>query len=871
MFYCIKAYFAGLKDKSMLLKVAKVSIVLLFSLWIGKTTAQVELNYYLPDIEYDKSIPTPESVLSYQVGDWHATHDQLIYYLSQLCDQSENCKWVEYARSHENRPLVNLVISSKENLSNLEALRTAHNKLTDKSISSDVDLDEIPLVLYQGYGIHGDEASGSNASILVAYYLLAGKSKHLEELLDETIILLDPCYNPDGFQRFSTWVSMHRNKSLVSDPQSREFNAMWPRGRTNHYWFDLNRDWLFNIHPESKGRIERFHLWKPDVLTDHHEMGSNSTFFFQPGIPSRTNPNTPQINQDLTEEIGNYHASYLDSIGSAYFSKESFDDFYYGKGSTYPDVNGCIGILFEQASSRGYKQDTNNGLLTLPYTIRNQFVTSLSTQKGALELKKEILNYKRDYYAGKLKDIRKGAYVFEARDAYKKEFLLEILLRHKVDVYTFKSEVSKTIQDFNEKDSYLVPMDQEQFGLVKTIFEKVRSFNDSLFYDVSAWTVPLALNIKYEELDSCPNLKKLEKINSSTIERFDQNLRDTDVALAISWKDYMTPKLVHDLLGRNVNLKILMKSSSFYSNGKIVSLDPGTVVIPSVKDLNDSDSEIIDFIFNEANTKHITITGLDSGQSLEGVSLGSRNLRDLKERNIAIIVGVGANRYEAGSSWYQLDHRWGIPVSLLDMRQFRRANLSKYDVIILPDGRYSSVDLNKDKLTSWVEKGGTLIAMRGALNYLTGQKMISLKKKAFPELAPKPKDYDDVSSTSGAQVIGGSIFESRIDLQNPLTFGYRSETLPVFKRGTQFYEPLENNLANVMTYSDPSIMSGYISDRNTALASGALGLACFGKGSGQIIVMVDNPNFRGYWLGGSRLFANAIFFSDLIQNAALQR
>ncbi|NNE25482.1 MAG: zinc carboxypeptidase [Saprospiraceae bacterium] len=855
----------------MLLKVAKVSIVIIFSLLMGKTTAQIDLNYYLPDIEYNEAIPTPESILSYQVGEWHVTHDQLIHYLKVLCEKSENCQWVEYARSHENRPLVNLVISSKENLANLESHRIAHRDLVDKSKSSDLNLDKIPLVLYQGYSIHGDEASGSNASMLVAYYLLAGESRHLNQLLDQTIILLDPCYNPDGLQRFSTWATMHRNKALVSDPQSREFNAMWPRGRTNHYWFDLNRDWLFNIHPESKGRIERFHLWKPDVLTDHHEMGSNSTFFFQPGIPSRTNTNTPQINQTLTEEIGTYHASYLDSIGSAYFSKESFDDFYYGKGSTYPDVNGCIGILFEQASSRGYKRDSNNGLLTFPFTIRNQFVTSLSTQRAALELKEDILNYKRDYYAGKLNTVRKGAYIFEAEDAFKRSFLLEILLRHKIDVYAYKQGMAKTEHDFKGGNSFIVPMEQAQFGLVKTIFEKVRSFNDSLFYDVSAWTVPLALNIPYEEIDDCPNLNKLNRIHSSHTADLNQKIEDSFVALALSWEDYMSPKLVHDLLARDVKLKVLMKPSSYYSAGAIRNLSAGTIIIPSLKNLRETDPESIEFIEDNANALQIGLIGLDSGQSIEGVSLGSRNLRDMEEKNIALIVGNGANRYEAGSSWYQLDHRWGIPVTLLDLNQFRRANLEKYDVIILPDGRYSSTDLNKDKLSGWVQKGGTLIAMRGALNYLTGQNIIDLEKKAFPELAPRPKDYDDVSATSGAQVIGGSIFQSKIDLKNPLAFGYESETLPVFKRGTQFYEPLENALANVMIYKETAIESGYISDRNAMLANGALGVACFGKGSGQIVAMVDNPNFRGYWLGGSRLFANAIFFSDLIQNAALER
>jgi len=294
----------------------------------------------------------------------------------------------------------------------------------------------MPVVIYQGNSIHGNEPSGGNGALATAYYLAAAQGEYIDDLLDNAIILLDPCYNPDGFQRFSSWVNSHKGKNLISDPNSREYNEVWPRGRTNHYWFDLNRDWLLLTHPESQGRIRHFHHWKPDILTDHHEMGSNSTFFFQPGIPSRTNPNTPKLNQELTAEIATFHAAALDEIGSLYYSKESFDDYYYGKGSTYPDAQGCIGILFEQASSRGHYQSTDHGILTFPFSIRNQVATMLSTQKAGLALRKDLLEYKRKSFkeAQSLASSNgvKG-YVFnDDGDPYRAERFIAILQQHQI-------------------------------------------------------------------------------------------------------------------------------------------------------------------------------------------------------------------------------------------------------------------------------------------------------------------------------------------------------------------------------------------------------------------------------------------------------
>ena len=374
-------------------------ILLLIGFCVNIYAQKQALNYFLPEINYDKNIPSPESFLGYQVGEWHVSHDRLAAYMKEVARLSNRVKIEEYARTHENRPLLLLTITSESNQKNIEKIRKAHTYLSDPNISEGINIENMPAVVYQGYSVHGNEASGSNAALLMAYYLAAGKGKEIEKLLNEVVILLDPCLNPDGLNRFASWVNTHKSKNLIGDPASRELNEAWPGGRTNHYWFDLNRDWLLTQHPESQGRIKIFHNWKPNILTDHHEMGSESTFFFQPGIPTRTNPLTPEKNQELTKKIAGFHAKALDEIGSLYYTEESFDDFYYGKGSTYPDINGCVGILFEQASARGHLHETKNGDLSFPFAIRNQVKTSLSTLEAAKNLRKELLSFQRNFYS----------------------------------------------------------------------------------------------------------------------------------------------------------------------------------------------------------------------------------------------------------------------------------------------------------------------------------------------------------------------------------------------------------------------------------------------------------------------------------------
>ena len=399
----------------------------------------------------------PSSVIGHQVGEWHLRHDQLVTYLRTLAEKSDRVLFEEIGQTHEARPLVMLTISSPENLARLEEIRKQHLTLSNPARQPAKPLEDLPVIVNMGYGVHGNESSASNAAPVVAYHLAASESDEIRNLLANSVILLDPCLNPDGFSRFAQWANSHRGKHPIADSDSREHNEVWPGGRTNHYWFDLNRDWLLAQHPESQARLRKFHAWRPNVLTDFHEMSSDSTYFFQPGVKARTNPLTPDGNVELTRRFAEYHAKSLDEIGTLYYNEERFDDFYYGKGSSYPDVNGGVGILFEQASSRGHLRESIHGEFDFAFTIRNQVRTSLSTLAGASAMRVDLLKHQRAFYESALKladaDPVRGYLFGRSKDRVSNFRMVELLRRHHIAVHPLTAE----LEGFSPGSAWLVP------------------------------------------------------------------------------------------------------------------------------------------------------------------------------------------------------------------------------------------------------------------------------------------------------------------------------------------------------------------------------------------------------------------------------
>lgn len=852
----------------------KKALLLFLALFIGyNANAQETLDYFLPDgVTYDSKIPTPKSVLGAEVGEWHVRHDQLVNYMYAVAEASDRVSISEYARTYENRPLLLLTITSPENHKNIDRLKSDHVQLTDAENSDKLEISNMPAVIQLSNSVHGNEPSGSNSALVTVYHLAAAQGKEIEDILENTIILVDPSINPDGLSRFAQWANQHKSlNKLVTDPSNREYNEVWPGGRTNHYWFDLNRDWLLVQHPESKGRIAKFHEWKPNILTDHHEMGSNATFFFQPGIPSRTHPLTPERNQLLTASIAEYHAEELDKIQSLYYSKESFDDFYYGKGSTYPDVNGSIGILFEQASSRGHAQETIHGILKFPFTIRNQFTAALSTIRATQAMREELLSHMREFYKEKA-DAAKAAsikaYVFgEEADEARTYHLAEMLNRHQIKIYELKSDVSSGGKNFKAGKAYIVPTDQQQYQLITAIFERRTEFTDSLFYDVSAWTMPYAFNLPFAELGSRDFNSSLQgtlfngkKKDNGTVIGGESNY-----AYVFEWDEYYAPKAVYKLLSNGVRAKVASQPFTSVTSQGTRDFDYGTIMIPvGVQSDKEKTHKLIQEVAKENGIK---IYSVSTGLTPRGIDLGSNNFENLVEPKVAMIGGSGTNGYEIGEAWHLMDQRYHMPLSIVEQSDIRGSNLDRYNVIVMSGYGYGDLSSSTvDEIKRWVRNGGTLVAYKYGISWAKQQGLANVEyvTSVDEDEDSETRPYVKQGSDRGAGVIGGAIFNTKIDLTHPMGYGFNNEDLTVFRNSTQFLQKGKNPYSNPVVYTDSPLASGYVSDENIEKLKNSAAVIISRYGSGKVITMTDNPNFRAFWYGTNKLFANAIFFGHTI-------
>ena len=830
-----------------------------------------DLGYYLPqNVQYNPAIPKPKDIIYHEVGEWHVTHDRLVNYMKAIAAAApERVKLETMGFTYESRPQVLLVITSQKNLANLESIRQQHLLLSDPARSASVNIDQMPVVVWIGHSIHGNEPSGANASLLTAYYLAAAQGKEIDDLLDHVVILFDPSFNPDGLQRFSTWVNQHKSKNLVADPNDREFSEVWPGGRFNHYWFDLNRDWLPAVHVESQNRLKWFHLWKPNILTDHHEQGSNATFFFQPGVPSRVNPLTPDKNQELTARLGKFHAQYLDRIGSLYFTKENYDDYYYGKGSTYPDVNGAIGILFEQASSRGHAQQTSNGILRFPFTIRNQFVTALSTLEGARVLRKDFLNWQRDFYKTAINEANASpvkAFVFGgSNDQVKTAVFVEMLLRHQIEVYELGSNLSTETGSFEKGKSYIVPATQAQYRLIHGIFDKTLQYKDSLFYDITAWTMPLAFGISYSELGAAKFNNSLLGTPVKTIAMPAGALKGgkSDYAYLFEWNELLAPKALYELQDAGVLAKVATNTFEIETSEGSRKFNYGTISIP-VKLQRMEEDRLFDKVKDIMERNGITAYAVKTGNVSSGSDLGSSKMMTVSKPAVAMLVGSGVSATDAGEVWHLLDQRMNIPATHLEQGTFNRVDIDKYNTIIMVSGAYG--ELNKDKLRDWVRGGGTLILLEEAISWASqnGISTVSFKKTRSPQDSTGKWTYVDREQIEGAQQMSGAIFSAEVDLTHPLAYGYHDKIVSLFKANKVFMEKPRNGFSAPFNYGGKPLQSGWISKENAEAVKNSSAVIVNALGSGRVINIADNPNFRAFWLGGTKLFMNAIFFGRTI-------
>jgi len=820
--------------------------------------------------QYDGQVPSPEQFFSggFQVGNRHLAHHQLLEYVRAVDESSPRVTTEVYARSYGDRPLTIAIVTSPQNHSQLAEIAASHARWTDPSVERPASQ---PLaVIYLGYSVHGNEASGSNAAPLILYHLAAAQGAEMEQFLQRTIVIIDICLNPDGFDRFSNWVNHNRGQLVTADPVDREHHEVWPGGRTNYYWFDLNRDWLPAQHPETHGRLALFRKWMPNLVLDFHEMGTHSTFFFQPGVPRRKHPLIPASNVELTGRIGALHAADLDKLAALYFTEETFDDFYPGKGSTYADLHGGVGILFEQGSSRGVAQESTNGELSFEFTVRNQVVTSISSLKAVDELREVLLNTQRQFYedAMTLNDSQPRAYLFSApQDPMRIVAFAQLLERHGIVAYPPKDDIAASGLNFRRSESLVVPAVQPERLFLQALIERRTSFEDSVFYDVSAWCVPLAFDLV--QADLAVNAAELADMSAKlTVPSTSCELQPDDVAAIIDWHGYYAAKVLYELLKEEIIVKVAMQGFSIDMAGNSVALEPGSLLVPL--GLQPDKRATIQAILNRATQSDgIHVYTTKTGLTGDGVDLGSSKFITVDRPRVLLLVGRGVKPSEAGEIWHLMDQRFGIPITLVDLDDLNDADLSKYNVVTMVSGRYAGLGTSsREKLKAWIESGGTFVAIGTACEFVADQKWADIQVASKPAESSERRAYAVAQDDAAAKRITGAILQTNVDVTHPVAFGLRG-TLPVMRDHTTYLQKPKDPYSTPLVYSSKPLLSGYVSPENLQAIADSPAVIARQMSKGRLIVIADDPNYRAFWYGSNRLFWNAIFFGPLVRGTTV--
>ena len=820
-----------------------------------------DVSTYLPSGEvYTAQVPTPESSLGFGIGERHPRHDQVLQYLSQVAATSPRVTIEEMGRTTQFRSQVLLTISSPKNLANIEQILARRGDIAASAND--------PLVVWLGYSVHGDEISGTNAAMVVAYHLAASQNKLVEDMLNDTIIVIEPSLNPDGMDRFVNWVTTHRGITDNPDPNHIEHHQNWRTGRTNHFGFDLNRDWLLLSQKESQNRIPYFHQYQPNVLGDFHEMGANGSYFFQPGIPTRTHPLTPAKNTELTQLLATYHAKALDTEDRLYYSEESFDDFYYGKGSTYPDINGGIGILFEQASSRGFQQETVNGLLTFEYGVQNHVLTSLSTIEGAWKNQDKFKAYRKKFYElakQQASDENFNGYIFtESKDEYRLQAFLTKLEQHQIKVYPVTQDIKVQEQNYQAQRSFYIPLAQAQYRVIKALFNQQKNFQDNTFYDVSGWTLPLAMNIKFAKVNSTWGLKTEKSPWQSEVITTDKtNASAYAYAYAFEWHNFLAPKLLYKLSDAGINTKVATKTFSATVNGATKAFEKGTIIIPAS---NQTENNWRDLVANFAAKNNIVLSSLTTGLTSKGIDIGSSSFRPISTPKVLMVGGKGASQYEAGEMLYYIDSLLEIPVTVVEIQRLSAIDLANYSHIILVDGKYNNLNGSAlNKLKSWLAAGGVVFGQKRAARWLADKELLKMdfvSKDHLNQLFDTEKlTYGDKEALAGRKRIAGAIFQAELDTSHPLAYGYQASALPVFRNSTVIMEQTAAPFVSVAKYSNAPLLSGYTDQNLVNRLANNPTLVAHNVGKGKVIASTDDLAFRGYFLGSMKIIANSLFFA----------
>ncbi|MDY2587215.1 M14 family metallopeptidase [Winogradskyella aquimaris] len=798
-----------------------------------------------------QDLQSPSAFLGYDIGTQFSRHHQVVDYFKTIANAvPDQVKLEQYGTTNERRGLYLAFVSSEDNIKNLETIRENNLKNTGLLEGSPSNTDV--AIVWLSYNVHGNEASSSEAAMLTLYKLLTER----KDLLENTVVIIDPCINPDGRDRYINWYNETASQPYDIDQQASEHHEPWPGGRPNHYLFDLNRDWAWATQVETQQRLKVYNKWMPHIHVDFHEQGPNEPYYFAPAAEP-FHEIISDWQRDFQTQIGINHAKYFDAEGWLFFTRERFDLFYPSYGDTYPTYMGAIGMTYEQGghgmSGLGILNDEGH-VLTLVERLTHHTATGLSTVEIASRNAKQLnTEFAKFFDNGNLKY---KSYVVKGNQD-KLNSLKELLSKHgikfenansgKVSGYDYASGKQGSMSV--DTNSIVIHTNQPKGKMVKVLFEPNAKLNDSLTYDITAWSLPYAYG-----LDAVASSSKVSSTKS--YEGKMPTVLSEAYGYVSKWNSLKDAQFLADLLKHDVKVRFTEKP--FQSNGE--QFDRGSLIITK-----GDNKHLTDFIgtLNQLKQKHKqNLSKINSGFSQTTPDIGSPDIKLINKQKVAVLSGEGTSSLSYGEIWHFFEKQLHYPLTSINTDDLSRTNLSKYHVLIIPNGYYGSV-LNDDtmkKIKDWVQAGGKVIAIDGALRSFAGKDGFSLKYKSsdnsnssdnLTPYAEREREYTN-------SLITGAIFKTKIDNTHPMAFGYNKDYFTL-KLGSSAYDLLDSGY-NVGHLADTKVYSGFAGKNALPNLENTLVFGEERKGSGSFIYFVDNTLFRSFWENGKLFLVNSVFF-----------
>ncbi len=852
---------------------------------------------FYPGVTYDAKIPTLKQVVGHDWGERITSYSEMERYIHTLAEATNRIRVVEYGETWEGRKLYYLIIASEENMNRLSEIKAGMQKLADprKITPAEADnlINTLPAIVWLAYGVHGNEISSPDAGLLAAYHLVAAQNDSLANLARQNcVVIIDPLQNPDGRDRFVNYYRQTRGRWPDPDQQAAEHNEAWPGGRTNHYLFDMNRDWFVQTQRETRGRVKAFLKWYPQVFVDLHEMGSNSTYYFAPPA----DPKNPEINEAQVKwlrKFGRNNARWFDRLQFDYFTHEVFDSFYPGYGEEWPMLQGSIGMTYEQASTRGLVVKRNDET-TLKYrdAVQHHFISSLSTIQMTAHHSKELLRYFYEYRKNAMEEGRRGKVkeyiIAPGSDPGRANKLVTILMNQGIEVKMAEASFSNPkVRDYYTgkiqakrfpEGTFVVSTAQPTKHLINNLLardlpmdkafikEQIRRYKKRLpdeIYDITGWSLPLLFDVEcyMAETSSRGQFKVLTEPPVIQGKIHGDKAR---LAYLIPWGTQAAARALAQIFRQNI--QVFCADKSFKLNS--VNFPAGSLIIK----VKNNPEDLHKRLEKIAQQTGVDIYTTNTGWVEEGIHLGSGEVKHLKKPRVAMAYQIPTHPYSVGWTRYLLEQAYGYPVTIINTRQLPRFDLSKYNVLILPNstgfyGNYDRIlgEKGAKKLKTWIEQGGTLITFGEATRWLTTKKVgiLATKRelrggKLEKEEKPKEKKPDKEPPAT----MPGVIARITLDTEFWPAFGYDGD-VNVIVTSRNIFRPLKLDKGrNIGLYmpEDQLILSGFAWEDNKKQLAQKAYLMYQPRGRGHVLAFAEDPNFRAFCDGLNILFMNGVFF-----------